>query len=250
VISYTRAIQKENKEKIPTILDLYSQIAQQAQEFYINPSRDTILRCEQGTIIFIKANTLKSNGKGSKNTIAFKVKEYQLKSDMILDNLSTMSDGQMIESAGMVYIEAYDVKGKKINRIRNNGIVILIPTDIINRNMTIFKGNRSDQDQVMNWTMDNRSFFNNFKLIDLTKCEYWVWNKYRYCPFFSCKVKNFFKSLTGNKNSSEIIFKKRHKELKNECRQLLLLYDKYGIKDYDRFNQFINKPLMDSFNVI
>ncbi len=249
VISYTTAVREENKDKIPTITELYSQMEQKAQEFFINPSQDTILRCEKGTNVFIKANTLKSNGKGSKNSITIKIKEYQLKSDMILDNLSTTSNGNIIESAGMVTIEAYDINGKKINRIKNKGIVVLIPSDKINPNMKIFQGNRSDQNQQMNWTLDNRVDFDNFRLIDLTNCEYWVWNKYRYCPFFSCKVKNFFRALVGNKNNSEIIFKKRHKELKNECRQLLMLYDKYGIKNYDKFNQFINKPLLDSFNV-
>jgi hypothetical protein len=249
VITYTRTVPEENKQKIPAIAAFYSQIGQKAQEFFINPSKDTLLRCEQGTIVYIKANTLKSNAKGTKNCVTIKIKEFQLKSDMILDNLSTTSNGEMIESAGMVNIEAYDGNGKKINRIKSKGIVILIPSDKINPNMQIFKGKRSDQNQVMNWTVDKNVDFDSFRLIDLSNCDYWVWNRYRYCPFFSCKVKNFFRGIVGNKNKSDIIFKRRHKEQRIECRNLKMLYQRYGIKDYDQFNLFMNKALMDSFNV-
>jgi len=248
-ITFTRAVPDEIKQRIPAIADFYSQIGQKPQEFFINPSRDTLLRCEQGTIVYIKANTLKSNAKGTKNSVKIQIKEYQLKSDMILDNLSTTSNGEIIESAGMVNIEAYDGNGKKINRIKSKGIVILIPSNKINPNMQIFKGKRSDQNQVMNWTVDKNVDFDSFRLIDLTNCEYWVWNRYRYCPFFSCKVKNFFRGLVGNKDKSDIIFTSRHKEQRIECRNLKMLYKRFGIKDYEQFNLFMNKALLDSFNV-
>ena len=54
-----------------TISDLYEKISLSPQEFYLNPKKDTILHCRQGTIINIPANS-------------FALNSLQIKSDSLI----------------------------------------------------------------------------------------------------------------------------------------------------------------------
>jgi hypothetical protein len=127
-----------------SIQDLYDLLEQQQQTFCINPNRDTVITLDQGTIIAIPAGTFRTN---SRDCILLKTKEIYKKSDMILENLSTTSNDQIIESAGMVHTEAWDQNGNKVELNSGAEITIMIPTDTIRADMQLFTSNQ------MNWTL-------------------------------------------------------------------------------------------------
>ena len=104
----TKSIPNQNIQLSPSIWELYKKMERKPQEFCINPKRDTVLRCEKGTIIYVKTNSFKIATTCKSKCVTIKIKEDFLKSDMILDNLSTTSNGKIIETQGMIYSEADD----------------------------------------------------------------------------------------------------------------------------------------------
>lgn len=152
-----------------TISDLYEKTSLSPQEFYINPKKDTILHCRQGTIINIPANSFALNSLQIKSDalIRFQVKEVFNYSEMILENLTTTSDNQILETQGMVYTNA-TLENDTLQL--KNDIEILIPTDDINPNAGIFDGTRDPHSDVMNWAVNNNSVLKNFDVFNVTNC--------------------------------------------------------------------------------
>ena len=75
--------------------------------FYINNDKDAILLGEKGTRITIPANSLiAANGNEVTDSVKIELKEVFTKKDMILTGLTTISDGELLESYGMFYLNA------------------------------------------------------------------------------------------------------------------------------------------------
>lgn len=244
-ISYTRPVQIDSSQFLPSIFELYKQTERKPQEFCINPTRDTVLRCEKGTIVYVKANSFKMPNTCKTNCITIKIKEDFLKSEMILDNLSTTSNGKIIETQGMVYTEANDCKGNNLNLVRGKDLVIMLPTDKVVPNTKIFQGNRTPHDSIMNWTVNNNSVLTSFSLAELNICNDWLCGLG--CPFFFCKIRLFFRKLTGKKEVNRNVLPP--KEMVPKCEQLGKLYKDYGVKNLKDLVYAVNKPLLDSFQV-
>ena len=140
----------QNPEAIAesSIQDLYDLLEQQKQSFCINPKRDTILKLDQGTIIVVPAGAFETR---SKDCILLKTKEVYKYSDMLMENLSTTSNGRLIESAGMVYTEASDLDGNKVNLKPGAQITVMIPTDSLRDDMELFTGQRDPTTNQINW---------------------------------------------------------------------------------------------------
>ena len=86
---------------------------------------------------------------------------------MILENLTTTSNNQILETQGMVYTNSTlenDTLPLK------NDIEILIPTNDINPNAGIFDGGRDPHFDVMNWAVNNNSVLRNFDVIKVANC--------------------------------------------------------------------------------
>ncbi len=93
-------IQPEIQEERGNIHDLYKLLEQEEQKFCINPDRDTLLHLDQGTIISIPANAFNTN---SKECLTFNVKEIYKFSDMIMENLSTVSNTILLETGEVLF---------------------------------------------------------------------------------------------------------------------------------------------------
>lgn len=147
------------------IEELYSKLSN-TQRHYINPEKDTFLRCEEGSIIHIKAGTF--SAKGKKALVLFEVKEVYNKSDMILENLSTMSDGNILETRGMIYTNAMS-QGDTLKPSKD--ISIMMPTEDYTAAAGVFDGNRDPHSDAMNWAVNNNSVLRNFSVSDFSDCE-------------------------------------------------------------------------------
>ncbi|MFY0602115.1 MAG: hypothetical protein JXR03_20740 [Cyclobacteriaceae bacterium] len=77
------------------------------QTFKILPIKDTLLAGNLGTKIFIKANSLiMEDGEPATGSVTVKLKEVYSISDMILNGLSTTSDGKLLTTSGMINLAA------------------------------------------------------------------------------------------------------------------------------------------------
>ena len=135
------------------------------QQFIVDNSKDTLLTCAYGTAILIPANSL-----GGKTGILFTVKEFYKQSEFILNNLATVSNNQLLESGGMLYLKAtYDDKDVAVNV--KNPIKIFLPDTKWNMdNMQLFVGNEikketasklesiDDGDRKINWVGQGQYF--------------------------------------------------------------------------------------------
>lgn len=121
------------------------------QTFIISASKDTAITCQEGTIIKISKNSFTSeqSGKSATGLIALKVEEYYKVSDMILANLSTVSNGDLLETGGMINIEAFSQKNEKLQLQYGKTIEISFPTNNFVENMQLFTG--TFENKKMNW---------------------------------------------------------------------------------------------------
>lgn len=121
------------------------------QVFTIDAGRDTVLVGKEGTIIDILANSLVDrDGNLARGEVQFKLNEYYKKSDMLLAGLHTMSGTTLLESAGMLYLEATS-GGNELGLRKHGHLFITNPNEDMPEDMKIYQGNESN-DQV-NWQL-------------------------------------------------------------------------------------------------
>lgn len=79
------------------------------QEHKITGSTDTTIRLQEGTIIKLPSNAFitKKTGQKPKGNVRLMVKEYYSILDILFANLTTTTKTEMLETGGMIYINAY-----------------------------------------------------------------------------------------------------------------------------------------------
>ncbi len=238
-IAFTRPVVVQ--PYLPPISELYDQLRCGTQPFTIDPNRDTVLRCEGGTILTIKKDAFKT----SSGPVTIRVKESFLKSDMFAENLSTTSDKQLIETRGMLYTEATDSRGRNIDLANKKGLIVMIPTDKEKRGEKIFRGKRAPHDNSMNWTVNNNSILTNFSLRDLNICSNYLCGGGK-CRFFFCRIRYAFNDLFNYNSEGGSPLSK---DMESKCATLERLYKEYGVTNLGDLINAVNQPLLDSFNV-
>lgn len=174
-----------------TLDDFFKQLEKQAQEFVINNRRDTLIDCVDGSTFFIRAGTFAAG-----NEVRLIIKEYYSYEDIVSNKLTTLSNGELIESGGMIHIYAEE-NGKEINLAPGRNIRWFLPnkvadmermqlftlagqttqTKLINERVNNELGRDTARNDPFNWIPQNQ-FFNNsfvveqFKVLDLKNTPY------------------------------------------------------------------------------
>lgn len=139
-----------NAQKI--LNELLSSLAKKAQEFIIDNRKDTTLFGEEGSSLLIPANSL-----GGSSSIKILLKEFYKTSDIVLNKLSTTSNGEQLVTGGMVNISA-SVNNKPINVLPGKPIKWFLPdTSKEMEQMQLFKGEEK-KDGEINWINTGRGF--------------------------------------------------------------------------------------------
>lgn len=96
------------------------------KEFVISNSNDTVVNLEDSLRLLIKAGAfIKSIDYSSFDSIVIKYSGYNKLSEMIMKELSTMSDTQLLKTNGMFFIDVIDKKTKnKIREIKDSSLVL------------------------------------------------------------------------------------------------------------------------------
>lgn len=131
----------------------YRQFDKPFQVFTINTAVDTIIVCKEGTEILIRANSFVYSKKDElvAGEVQVKVREYYSVEDMLLANLTTKSGEQILETGGMIYIDAKS-EGKKCELKDGATLDIGFPTSAKKEGMQSFNGNWKAGD--INWELD------------------------------------------------------------------------------------------------
>ena len=120
------------------------------QPFIILPDKDTTLNGEEGTVIKIKQGSFVYAGTNIDVTeaVTFNITEYYKLSDILLANLSTESNGRMLETGGMLFIEAL-AEGKQCELKNGSTIEIQFPYSERKEGMQLFTGKWEKEN--LNW---------------------------------------------------------------------------------------------------
>ena len=123
--------------------DIYGDSQIQSQFFEINSERDTTLISQNGTKIRIYKNSfdLVNDSIKIQSKIQIEVKEAFQPIDFVIGNLTTTSNGQFLESGGMLFIGAKSNR-KELRLKEDKEIGIITPTEELDKSMMIFSGVR------------------------------------------------------------------------------------------------------------
>ncbi|MBC7486167.1 MAG: hypothetical protein H7282_05400 [Cytophagaceae bacterium] len=140
---------KKNNEESPapatTINDFFEKNDVPKQSFTVNLDHtNATISGEQGTVItFPKSAFVTKNGSPVTGDISVTVKEIYTKSDMILSDRATTSDGELLLSGGEIYIGAFS-NGDTLRLASGTNILIELPASSVDTEMQLFAGSESN----------------------------------------------------------------------------------------------------------
>ncbi len=115
------------------------------QLFSIDPNKDTVLETDGGIVFAIPAGAFLD----AKEPVTLEVREALTPMDIMKGGLSTMSDGKLLETGGMFYLNARNgEQSLKINPAKP--VYANVPTNEIKSDMQLFTGERK-ADGSINW---------------------------------------------------------------------------------------------------
>ena len=141
-------------EKIADLSSLYRELAIAPQTFKLQTNKDTLIRGEKGTVLLIPKNAFVGVPEGA--VIDFNLKEAYSFSDIIRENLNTMSGDKALQTGGMIYLEArYNAQELTLQESLK---VQFSSKESQLEGMQLFTGERSSaHDEAINWTpLSNR----------------------------------------------------------------------------------------------
>lgn len=145
-------------EHYSSLENFYKRTALPYQLFTIASNRDTTITGAQGTKLVIKANSfVDALNQSATGQITIKLKECYTVEDMLREGLTTMANDKILESGGMIYIEARaGEKQLKLKKFEEIEMYNPLPEVMADTNMFVFYGKNSASGNI-NWTIDNVS---------------------------------------------------------------------------------------------
>ena len=130
--------------------DPFSETISKSQYFDISLNSDTVIEGKNGTVIvFPTGSVVDEDGAVVTKDIQVELAEAYSVEEMLLSNLMTTSNGELLETDGMFYLNLTQ-KGKQLFIDTDNPIRIEIPTQNKKQGMSIYEGIR-DENGNMNW---------------------------------------------------------------------------------------------------
>lgn len=131
----------------------------------INNQQKHTFMAQKGTIISVPKEAFQlPNGKDYHGKVHMQIKEAYSFDDFLANNLSTISNGQLIESGGMVYMEATTPNGTKLDLREGQSVSISMPNrQRLKNGMQLFVSDRAGDDMTSttNWEATGQPIRNN-----------------------------------------------------------------------------------------
>ena len=148
-ISCNRNSSQNSRKMSPT--DPFKNTITPSQFFNLDAKTSQVVEGEKGTVISMpKGCFLDEDGKVVEGPVKVELTEALSAADMILSNLTTTSNGKMLESSGMIYFRATLPNGKEAKINPDKPIYMEIPTENRKAGMQLYKGIRDEKGN-MNW---------------------------------------------------------------------------------------------------
>lgn len=141
-----------------TVDEVLEEIRPDPQKFKLMSNEKAVLIGKDGCIIAIPSNAFqtKSGRKVSNENIQIELTEALGQKAALLNNLTTISNGEILESGGMMKIEAK--LGSESLEIRpNSELNVEIPSENLQDGMTVFNGRKDESGSIV-WDNTKESF--------------------------------------------------------------------------------------------
>jgi len=149
------------------------EIAIKTDTLHIDNTKDTLITGSKGTTLFFPKDAFAfSDGTSPKGKSLIQLKECFSLSEMIRENLTTMSANQILETRGMIYVAAFS-DNKDLQIKPGKSYIIHFPKDTTDRSkvMNLYFGN-TDKDDNMKWNIDTQSILKPIAKINGTSWTY------------------------------------------------------------------------------
>ena len=145
---------------------LLSQLSEKPQKFTTSSNKATIVTGKKGTVIHLDPTYLETaDGSPLGDDIQIELLELTNKSNLILNNAQTTSNGQILVTGGAYYINILS-NGKQLKIKQGEGIKVEFPK-LTENEMELFLGERDSLGQT-NWIRAKQNF-NSKKIAEINK---------------------------------------------------------------------------------
>jgi hypothetical protein len=127
-----------------------------ADTLQIDNSKDTLVFGSKGTGLFFERNSFElPDGSIPKGKISIMLKECYNNSDIVRENLSTISNDKLLETRGMINVLAFS-NNQELKLKQGKKFIIHFPKDTSDRKkqMNLFYGNNNG-DNAVDWKLDS-----------------------------------------------------------------------------------------------
>jgi len=210
-------IERVSFQKTP-LDSVYNLIRPSIQPFNIKASETQKILGENGTEVLIPANSfIDGFGKLVSGNVEIVIIEAAGLTDFLTCNLQTLSNDNLLESAGMIFIDAKS-NGKSLRMAEGKKIAVSMPMMRSGEGFQMFMG-KIDDDGALNWIEDksaDKDYLIPFPS-DVLYIDYW--NGYR----------DWFSGVNGHWNSSldSVKFNPTNEEYRNTLIQTREFRDRY-----------------------
>jgi len=137
------------------------------QSFKVLSKKEIVIKGEKGTIIRIPENAfVDTKGVTVTGEITIELIEIYTKSDMLLNNIQTISNQKLLETGGMIYIKAFS-QNMAVTLDKNKFFTLEFPTKNKQKDMNIFYGDTTSPN--INWQQANSNFRSDYTYIENQK---------------------------------------------------------------------------------
>jgi hypothetical protein len=157
--------------EMATLLNTAISKALPAHGFQIDATRDTVIETKGGIVFSIPARVfLQADGKPASGAIDLEVREALDPAVIMRAGLSTRSEGRLLETAGMFYLQAR--QGESTLKVDSSkGIYAEIPTDTVKPGMQLFTGKRR-ADGTIDW-VNPRPLYHDLMPVDILSLDFY-----------------------------------------------------------------------------
>lgn len=173
----------EKKEMKKT--NIFVELKKESQCFKVKANEEITICGKEGTKIVIPKNALvKAHNKNVTGEVIIELKEFYSKADIVTSNLHSVSNGQLLETGGMIYVSAI-CSGEKLNLRTGDSMKIEFASEGRTKGMQTFIG-KGLNGQV-NWVPQSQTQLSGDRKKSTNPQIKWV-QKYRnsdgYCIFY------------------------------------------------------------------
>jgi hypothetical protein len=153
LILFTACSTKRKEIHVTSLNDVMTNLAPTAEEFQINPAEESLLTGKKGTTVYIPPDAFQfADGTAPTTPVKIELKECYSLTDMIAENLGTMSGPRILETGGMIYFNATS-DGKQLSVKDGKAFVVAFPKNNQTKEMDLFY-NFTSGDTLTTWVPD------------------------------------------------------------------------------------------------